>query len=72
MKNTKILKTKVDSNIDKSEEEFEQDFAFASAAAQVDGVAPSEDAKRIMHLYYYDEIDYETAQSMIENLYKQQ
>ena len=49
----------------------EQDLAFASAIATVDGVEPSESAKHIMKLYSNGEIDYETAQFAIERLYKQ-
>ena len=48
----------------------EQDLAFATAVATVDGVPPSEDAKRIFLLYSRGEIDYETAQFAIERLYK--
>lgn len=48
----------------------EQDLAFATAIATVDGVPPSEDAKKIMRLYSRGEIDYETAQFAIERIYR--
>jgi len=49
----------------------DQDLEFAKSIAMVDGVPPSEDAKRIFRLYNRGEIDYETAQFAIERLYKQ-
>ena len=48
----------------------DQDLAFATAIATVDGVAPSQDAQRIFRLYSRGEIDYETAEFAIERLYK--
>ena len=48
----------------------DQDLGFATAIATVDGVPPSESAKRIFRLYHRGEIDYETAQFAIERLYK--
>lgn len=48
----------------------DQDFDFAAAIATVDGVPPSENAKRIFRLYHRGEIDYETALFAIERLYK--
>ena len=46
----------------------EQDFAFASAIATVDGVRPSEQTKRLFMLYKRGEIDLETAKFAIERL----
>ena len=46
------------------------DLAFATSVATVDGVPPSDDAKRIFRLYHRGEIDYETAQFAIGRLYK--
>ena len=37
----------------------------------VDGVAPSEEAQKIIRLYCKGDIDYETAQFAIERMYKQ-
>ena len=51
--------------------EEDEDVAFASAMATVDGVEPSDKAKRIMRLFSRGEIDYETAQFAIERIYKQ-
>lgn len=51
--------------------EEDQDLAFATAIATVDGVPPSDDAKRIFRLYARGEIDYETAQFAIGRLYTQ-
>ncbi len=48
----------------------EQDLAFATSIAELDGVKPSEEAKKIMSLYSRGEIDYETAQFAIERIYK--
>ena len=48
----------------------EADLAFAKSIATVDGVAPSQDAQRIMRLYSRGEIDYETAEFAIARLYK--
>ena len=48
----------------------ETDLAFAKSIATVDGVAPSQDAQRIMRLYSRGEIDYETAEFAIARLYK--
>ena len=48
----------------------EQDITFGSSIAMVDGVKPSEDAKKIMGLYSRGDIDYETAQFAIERIYK--
>ena len=46
----------------------EQDLAFATAIATVDGVPPSEETKRIFLLYKRGEIDLETAKFMIGKL----
>ena len=46
----------------------EQDLAFATAIATVDGVPPSEETKRIFLLYKLGEIDLETAKFMIGKL----
>lgn len=46
----------------------EQDLAFATAIATVDGVPPSEETKRIFLLYKRGEIDLETAKYMIGKL----
>ena len=46
------------------------ELAFAKSVATVDGVAPSDDAQRIMGLYLRGEIDYETAQFAIGRLYR--
>ena len=48
----------------------DQDIAFATAIATVDGVLPSEEANMIFRLYSKGDIDYETAQFAIERLYK--
>ena len=48
----------------------EEDLAFATVIATVDGVSPSEDAKRIMRLYSRGDIDYETAQFALTRMYK--
>ena len=48
----------------------ERDIAFATSIATVDGVKPSEDAKKIMSLYSRGDIDYETAQFALERIYK--
>ena len=48
----------------------EQDLAFATAIATVDGAQPDDDAKRIFKLYQHGDIDYETAQFAIGRLYK--
>lgn len=45
------------------------DFEFARAIATVDGVEPSNDAKKIMMLYSNGDIDYETALFAIERIY---
>ena len=50
----------------------DEDWAFATAVATVDGVPPSKDAHRIMNLYSRGEIDYETAMFAVERLYKKQ
>lgn len=49
----------------------EQDLAFATAIATVDGVEPSAEAQKIIRLYSRGDIDYETAQFAIERMYKQ-
>jgi len=49
--------------------EEDQDLAFATAIATVDGVPPSEDAKRIFRLYKRGEIDIETAKFAISRLH---
>ena len=49
----------------------DQELAFATAIATVDGVPPSPQGKRIFRLYSQGEIDYETAQFALERLYKQ-
>lgn len=46
------------------------DLSFEKSTATVDGVAPSQDAQRIMRLYSRGEIDYETAKFAIARLYK--
>ena len=46
----------------------EQDLAFATAIATVDGVPPSEETKRIFLLYKRGDIDLETAKFMIGRL----
>ena len=46
----------------------EQDLAFATAIATVDGVPPSKETKRIFLLYKRGEIDLETAKFMIGKL----
>ena len=46
----------------------EQDLAFATAIATVDGVPPSEETKRIFLLYKRGEIDLENAKFMIGKL----
>ena len=51
--------------------EEDQDLAFATSIATVDGVAPSDKAQKIMRLYSRGEIDYETAEFAIERIYKQ-
>ena len=48
----------------------DEDLAFATAIATVDGVPPSKDAEKIMRLYSRGDIDYETAQFAIERLHK--
>lgn len=50
--------------------EEDQDLAFASSVATVDGVEPSDKAKNIMKLFSKGQIDYETAQFAIERIYK--
>ena len=50
----------------------DEDLAFATAIATVDGVPPSKDAEKIMRLYSRGDIDYETAQFAIERLHKKQ
>ncbi len=50
----------------------EQDLAFATAVATVDGVPPDENAQKIIRLYSRGDIDYETAQFAMERLYRQQ
>ena len=49
--------------------EEEQDLAFATAIATVDGVEPSAEAQKIMRLYSRGDIDYETAQYAIKRLH---
>ena len=46
----------------------EQDLAFATAVATVDGAEPSDEAKRIFLLYKRGEIDLETAKFAIGRL----
>lgn len=46
----------------------EQDLAFATAIATVDGASPSEEIKRIFLLYKRGDIDLETAKFMIGRL----
>ena len=46
----------------------EQDLAFATAIATVDGASPSEETKRIFLLYKRGDIDLETAKFMIGRL----
>ena len=48
----------------------DEDLAFATAIATVDGVPPSKEAERIIRLYSRGDIDYETAQFAIERIYK--
>ena len=48
----------------------EQDLAFATSIATVDGVAPSKDAQKIMRLYSRGEIDFETANFALARIYK--
>ena len=48
----------------------DQDIAFATSIATVDGVPPSADAQKIMRLYSRGDIDYETAQFALERIYK--
>ncbi len=48
----------------------DEDLAFATAVATVDGVPPSKEAERIIRLYSRGDIDYETAQFAIERIYK--
>ncbi len=49
----------------------DEDLAFATAIATVDGVPPSEEAKKIIRLYSRGDIDYETAQFALERMYRQ-
>lgn len=49
--------------------EEDQDLAFATAIATVDGVPPSDDAKRLFLLYKRGEIDIETARYAIRRLH---
>lgn len=49
--------------------EEEQDLAFATAIATVDGAPPSDDAKRLFLLYKRGEIDIETARYAIRRLH---
>ena len=49
----------------------DEDLAFATAIATVDGVPPSEEAQKIIRLYSRGDIDYETAQFAMERIYKQ-
>lgn len=49
----------------------EQDLAFATAVATVDGVSPSEEAKRLFLLYKRGDIDLETAKFAIRRLHTQ-
>ena len=51
-------------------DDVEKGIELGSALAQVDGVEPSMEAKRITHLYASGQIDYETAQFAIRRLYK--
>ncbi len=46
----------------------EQDLAFATAIATVDGASPSEETKKIFLLYKRGDIDLETAKFMIGRL----
>ena len=50
--------------------EEDEDVIFATTVSTVDGVEPSEKAKKIMRLFSRGEIDYETAQFAIERMYK--
>lgn len=49
--------------------EEDADLAFAISIATVDGVEPSDGAKKIMRLYSRGDIDYETAQFAIGRIY---
>lgn len=47
----------------------EQDLAFATSIATVDGVEPSEKAKELFKLYKHGVIDLETAKFAIKRMY---
>ena len=49
----------------------DEDLAFATSIAMVDGVEPSEKAQNIIRLYSRGQIDYETAEFAIKRLHKQ-
>lgn len=51
--------------------EEDDDLATITSIVTVDGVAPSEEAQKIIRLYCKGDIDYETAQFAIERMYKQ-
>lgn len=51
-------------------DDIEKEIEMGSALAQIDGVKPSEEAKRIVRLYATGQIDYETAQFAIGRLHK--
>ncbi|MBO4285819.1 MAG: type II toxin-antitoxin system RelB/DinJ family antitoxin [Bacilli bacterium] len=48
----------------------DEDLAFATAIATVDGMPPSKEAVKILRLYSRGDIDLETAKFAIERLYK--
>ena len=50
--------------------EKDEDFAFASSIATVDGVEPCEKTKKLFMLYKRGDIDLETAKYAIGRLYK--
>ena len=49
----------------------EEDLAFATAIATVDGVSPSDEVKRLFLLYKHGDIDLETAKFAIRRLHSQ-
>ena len=51
--------------------EAEQDLAFATAVATVDGVEPSKEAKKLFMLYKNGDIDLETVKFAIRRLHVQ-
>ena len=50
----------------------DEDLVFATAIATVDGVPPSEEAKKIFKLYKRGDIDLETAKFALKRLHKRQ